>query len=81
MNTSQLSERKSVANESLEALLDEYQYALIRRCSVATVRRDRFLRKGCPYVKIGALVRYRPQDVRAFIERNLQGGEIETESR
>ncbi len=27
-----------------------------------------------PYVKIGRKVRYRPSDLRAFIERNLVGG-------
>jgi hypothetical protein len=73
MNTSQLSERESVAGEPIERLLDEYQYAQIRNCSVATVRRDRQLGKGCAYVKTGHLVRYRPRDVRSFIERNLRG--------
>jgi hypothetical protein len=75
MNPSQICERESVANSPIESLIDEYEYARIRNCSVATVRRDRLLRKGCPYVKCGALVRYRPQDIRVYIERNLQGGQ------
>lgn len=81
MNTSQISAREIAAKEPLETLLDEYEYGRIRNCSVATVRGDRLLRKGCPFVKTGALVRYRPQDVWIFIERNLQGTVSELESR
>jgi hypothetical protein len=62
----------SLANTSLEPLLDEYEYARITGRSVASARRDRLLRQGCPFVKLGALVRYRPSDVQAFIERNLR---------
>lgn len=71
MNTSQLSERESVANTSLEPLIDEFEYSRITGRSVASARRDRLLRKGCPYLKIGASVKYRPSDVLAFLERNL----------
>jgi hypothetical protein len=71
MNSSKLCERESVANLPLEPLLDEYECARITGRSVASLRRDRLLRRGCPYVKLSALVRYRPSDVRAFIERNL----------
>jgi hypothetical protein len=74
MTTSQRSERESVANTQIEPLLDEYQYAAITGRSVASARRDRLLRIGCPFVKLGNSVRYRPQDVRAYIEDNLQGG-------
>lgn len=56
----------------LERLLNEYQYAEIRGCSVATVRRDRLLRRGCPWVKIGSLVRYRPSDITSFINDNVR---------
>jgi hypothetical protein len=72
MNTSQTSERESAANNPLESLLNEYEYAAITGESVATARRNRLLGKGCPYVKLGSLVRYRPQDVRAYIARNLR---------
>jgi len=70
MNTFQNCERESesASKEALEPLLDEYEYARIRNCSVATARRDRLLRKGCPYVKTqrrrapgagrGALMKY-----------------------
>jgi Helix-turn-helix domain len=28
-----------------------------------------------PFIKVGRAVRYRPEDVRAFIEKNRKGGE------
>jgi hypothetical protein len=75
MNRSQHSERESAANNPLEPLLDEYEYARITGRSVASARRDRLLGKGCPYVKLSALVRYRPSDVRAFLAANVHGGQ------
>jgi len=72
MNNSQPSERKNVVEPNLETLLNEHEYARITKRSVASARRDRLLKQGCPYVKLGALVRYRPEDVRAHIERNLR---------
>jgi hypothetical protein len=56
----------------IEPLFSERQYAAITGESLATARRNRLFRKGCPYVKLGARVLYRPADVRAYIERNLQ---------
>jgi len=71
MNTSQPTEPKSRAETGLETLLTELEYAHLTKRSVASVRRDRLLKQGCPYVKLGALVRYRPEDVRAHLERSL----------
>jgi hypothetical protein len=59
-------------DESLEELIDEREFSRITKRSLASVRRDRLLRRGCPYVKLFGLVRYRPSDVRSFIARNLQ---------
>jgi len=56
----------------LETLLTEHEYARLVKRSVASIRRDRLLRQGCPYVKLGALVRYRPKDVAAYLERSLR---------
>ena len=64
-------ERES-AKTQIEPLLDEYKYAAITGRSVASARRDRLLGKGCPYVKLGFLVRYRPSDVRSYISQNLR---------
>jgi len=72
MNTSQPRAREGEADTTLEALLNEYEYARIVNRSVASVRRDRVRGVGCPFVKLGALVRYRPDDIRAHIERNLR---------
>ena len=72
MNTSTPSERIRVAEPELEILLTEGEYARITKRSVASVRRDRLMRQGCPYVKLGALVRYRPEDVRTHLERSLR---------
>lgn len=72
MNTSTPSERIRVAQPELETLLTEQEYARITKHSVASVRRDRLVQQGCPYVKLGALVRYRPEDVRTHLERSLR---------
>ena len=76
MNTLLPSEYKSAAETKLETLLTEHEYSHITKRSVASVRRDRLLRQGCPYVKLGALVRYRPADVRAHIERYLRSPRV-----
>jgi len=72
MKHSTHSERESVTESELETLLTEHEYARVTKRSVASVRRDRLLGQGCPYVKLGALVRYRPEDVRAHLERSLR---------
>jgi hypothetical protein len=51
-----------------EHLFDEHDLARITKRSVASVRRDRLLKKGCPYIKIGSSVRYLPSDVEAWLE-------------
>lgn len=80
MNRSPVSAPVRVPEFNLETLLTEHEYARITKRSVASVRRDRLLRKGCPYVKLGALVRYRPEDIRVHIERNLRRPSIVNES-
>jgi len=72
MNTSTGSDFHRATDPELEPLLTEHEYARITKRSVASARRDRLLRQGCPFVKLGALVRYRPSDVRAYLERSLQ---------
>ncbi len=74
MSKSQTCERESVANTAIENLLNEYDLALITKRSVASIRRDRLLKKGCPFVKIGASVRYRPSDVEDWLESLPKGG-------
>jgi hypothetical protein len=54
-------------HNALEGLLDEHDLARFTKRSVASVRRDRLLKKGCPYIKIGSSVRYLPSDVEAWL--------------
>lgn len=72
MNTSLPRQSKRAPETELEILLTEQEYAGITKRSVASIRRDRLLGQGCPYVKLGALVRYRPEDVRAHLDRSLR---------
>jgi predicted DNA-binding transcriptional regulator AlpA len=65
---------------TLETLLDEHAVARITGLSVASVRRWRFLKQGPKYLKIGSAVRYRPQDLTAWIETRPRGGEHRPEA-
>lgn len=80
MNTSQLSERESVAKTRLESLLDEHAVAKFYDVPVASVRRWTLLRQGPQFLKIGAGVRYRPEDIAAWIEPQMpchpEGAEV-----
>jgi hypothetical protein len=60
------------SDDVFEPLLDERELARITGRSVASLRRDRVLGTGCPFVKLGALVKYRPQDVRQYIASNVR---------
>lgn len=63
--------KKLTTDTPLEELLTEHECSRLTGRSVASLRRDRLLRTGCTWVKLGRLVRYRPRDVRAHIEENL----------
>lgn len=58
----------------LDALLNEYDLAHITGLSVASVRRWRLLRQGPRYLKIGAAVRYKPEDISTWLESRPSGG-------
>jgi len=58
----------------IETLLNEHDVARITGLSVASVRRWRLLRQGPKYLKIGAAVRYRTEDIRAWLETRPAGG-------
>lgn len=61
-------------NTSIETLLNEHDVARITGLSVASVRRWRLLRQGPKYLKIGAAVRYKPEDIAAWLESRPSGG-------
>ena len=49
-------------------MLNEYQVAEYVQMSVASVRRWRLFRSGPRYLKIGAAVRYRREDVESWVD-------------
>jgi predicted DNA-binding transcriptional regulator AlpA len=55
-------------------LLDERDIARMTHMSLATVRRWRLLRRGPRWVKLGAAVRYKPEDVTAWLDSRPTGG-------
>ncbi len=59
---------------SAEALIDEREVARVMSMSLASVRRWRIVGQGPKYLKIGSSVRYKSEDVRAFIESRPQRG-------
>ena len=59
---------------TLEELLTEHDVARITAMSVASTRRWRNLCQGPKYLKIGAAVRYRPEDVSTWLDTRAQRG-------
>jgi predicted DNA-binding transcriptional regulator AlpA len=62
-----LREDVMATEEIVEPLLDERAVARITGMSVASVRRWRLLNRGPRYIKLSSAVRYRPEDVRAWL--------------
>jgi predicted DNA-binding transcriptional regulator AlpA len=63
------------SRNAIEILLNEHDVARITGLSVASVRRWRLLRQGPKYLKIGAAVRYRPEDLSSWIASRPTGGD------
>jgi predicted DNA-binding transcriptional regulator AlpA len=68
-------------NSTLETLLNEHDVARITGLSVASVRRWRLLRQGPKFLKIGAAVRYKPEDISVWLESRPSGGGHQAEAR
>lgn len=66
---------------TLQPLLNERDVARITGMSLASVRRWRILQTHGPkYLKIGAAVRYRPEDMEAWLaSRPTGGGRVDAE--
>jgi len=65
----------AIANNTIDALLNEHDVARITGLSVATIRRWRLFAQGPRYIKVsGSAVRYRPDDVRAYLDNRPTGG-------
>jgi predicted DNA-binding transcriptional regulator AlpA len=64
----------AIADKAFETLLNEHDVARISGLSVASVRRWRLLRQGPRYLKIGAAVRYKREDVERWLASRPTGG-------
>jgi predicted DNA-binding transcriptional regulator AlpA len=62
-------------------LLNEYQVAEMLGVSVATVRRWRLLKQGPRFLKLGALCKYRIEDITLWLESRPSGGGHQAETR
>ncbi len=65
----------ATVNKVLETLLNEHDVARVIGLSVASVRRWRLMKQGPRYLKVGSSVRYRPEDIFAWLETRPTGGE------
>jgi predicted DNA-binding transcriptional regulator AlpA len=75
MNISQTRESGNPTSKQIETLLNEFDVAKITGMSVASVRRWRLLRQGPRFLKIGSAVRYRTEDISAWLNSRPTGGE------
>lgn len=58
-----------------KALLNEVAVSQLVGVSLATVRRWRLINQGPRFVKLGAAVRYRPEDIQRWLDSRPYGGE------
>jgi hypothetical protein len=65
-------EDAAVDADHLLSLLDVEAVARILNCSISILNKWRLLGKGPRFVRVGALVRYRPADVQAFIAEGVR---------
>ena len=65
-----------MASLTISPLLDERDIAKITNRSLASVRRDRLMKKGVPFLKLGSSVRYRPEDLTDWLATRPSGGEV-----
>jgi predicted DNA-binding transcriptional regulator AlpA len=61
----------------MDSLLNQKQAARILGLSVRTLERYRITGTGPRYVRLGRLIRYRPNDLKEWIERNLRNSTSE----
>ena len=52
----------------MQNLIDEKSLAKILSKSLQTLRNDRFLKRGIPYLKVGRSVRYSVDDVENYLK-------------
>ena len=75
MPTYQLqNQKKRIGDQSMESLLTDKEVAVIRNQSVATIRRERLHRRGIRFIRVGGSIRYRREDVKAWLDSLPTGG-------
>ena len=67
--------RRPHMHDKTSHLLNEMEVASLLTVSVATIRRWRLLGQGVRYMKVGSAVRYRPEDVTAWLNSRPTGGD------
>ena len=77
----QLNKQPNAAvSQLVEPLLSERDVAVILGLSLTRIRRWRLLKKGPRYIKVGAAVRYRLEDIRGWLATRPSGGELTPEA-
>jgi len=61
-------------SNAMKSLLNEHDVARLIALSVASLRRWRILGQGPKFLKIGAAVRYREEDVLDWLDSQPTGG-------
>lgn len=64
-------EHSANRSDSELILWDENELAAKSNIAVSTLQKQRMKGGGIPFVKMGRLVRYRPQDVAAYLEKRV----------
>jgi predicted DNA-binding transcriptional regulator AlpA len=72
-------DQMAIANSSIETLLNEHDVARITGMSLASVRRWRLLRQGPKFLKLNSAVKYRAEDLKAWLDSRPGGGGHEGE--
>jgi hypothetical protein len=67
---------RNATKEEFMQLVDEKEAARIMGRGLQTLRNDRSMRRGIPYVKIGKSVRYSVDDIRKYIEKHRVDTEV-----
>jgi hypothetical protein len=57
----------------MKTLICEREAAQLLGVSVALLRKQRYLGTGCPYVKLNRIVRYRLEDIEAYVSDHVTG--------
>ena len=69
----------STNHSAFERLLNDHEVAALIGVSIATVRRWRLLRRGPRYLRIGVLIRYRPESIREWLDARPTGGATDSD--